>query len=166
MKFSIVLPVIAALSATSSALAIPTFSDVKGLFAIEKRETAIQATDRLLFSASLSTFTTAKSKKNPSTLDWSDDGCSKAPDSPLGFKFAPRCHRHDFGYRNYKKQKRMNETARKKIDDQFKKDLYAYCDTFSGLKSAQGVLCRRTADIYYAAVRAAGDGRIFNVKLP
>jgi Prokaryotic phospholipase A2 len=50
-------------------------------------------------------------------LDWTSDGCSDSPDKPLGFNFVPGCYRHDFGYRNYKKQGRFNETTRKTIDD-------------------------------------------------
>src|SRR5688572_9209654 len=35
-------------------------------------------------------------------FDWSTDHCSTSPDRPLGFDFRLSCHRHDFGYRNYK----------------------------------------------------------------
>lgn len=59
----------------------------------------------------------------------------------------------------------MTTANREKIDKQFKKDLYAYCDTFTGLAAANGVLCRRTADTYYNAVRAAGWARDFVVNL-
>jgi hypothetical protein len=59
----------------------------------------------------------------------------------------------------------LSSKNRKKIDDKFKADLYDYCKKFSGLSSYKGVVCRRTADIYYKAVRHAGDGRVFGVKL-
>ena len=45
---------------------------------------------------------------------------------------------------------------KKKIDDNFKKDLYHYCAQFSGLSSWKGVECRRLADIYVAFVRKYG----------
>jgi hypothetical protein len=35
-------------------------------------------------------------------FDWSTDYCSQSPDKPLGFDFKLSCHRHDFGYRNFK----------------------------------------------------------------
>ena len=44
-------------------------------------------TDRLLFSVSLPTFTTARNAKNPPGLDWSSDNCSWSPDNPFGFPF-------------------------------------------------------------------------------
>lgn len=49
---------------------------------ITKRETANAATDRLLFSESLSNFLYYKSIQSPGGLDWSDDGCSNSPDNP------------------------------------------------------------------------------------
>ena len=84
----------------SSALAAPTSS-------LEVRETAVQATDRLLFSSTISQFIAARNAKNPAGLDWSSDGCSSSPDNPLGFDFENSCYRHDFGYRNTKAQSRF-----------------------------------------------------------
>ena len=45
------------------------------------------ATDRLLYSTSMSAFLTAKRNKDPCSLIWTDDGCSNSPDKPAGFNF-------------------------------------------------------------------------------
>lgn len=45
---------------------------------------------------------------------------------------------------------------KKRIDDNFKNDLYDVCKKFSGLQSFKGVECRRIADIYVAFVRKFG----------
>lgn len=121
---------------------------------IERRQTA--TTDTLLFSSSISTFLSAKARRSPSTLNWTDDGCSNSPDKPSGFNFLPSCQRHDFGYRNYKAQARFTDSNRKRIDDNFKNDLYNECNKYTGLESFKGVACRRIADTYYVAVRTFG----------
>ncbi|MCP2256934.1 phospholipase A2 [Streptoalloteichus tenebrarius] len=106
-------------------------------------------TDEYLFSKSLSQFGTLRNQRPYSDqLDWSSDGCSKSPDAPLGYNFLPACHRHDFGYRNYKKQSRFSEANRKRIDDNFHNDMYAICGS--------SWTCKRTADVYYKAVREFG----------
>ncbi|KAG0639380.1 prokaryotic phospholipase A2-domain-containing protein [Tuber brumale] len=110
-------------------------------------------TDRLLYSTGMGAFLTAKRNKNPRNLDWTDDGCSNSPDKPAGFNFLDSCKRHDFGYRNYKKQHRFTEANRKRVDDNFKKDLYKECSEHFG---PIGSACRRIADTYYAAVRRFG----------
>lgn len=106
-------------------------------------------TDDYLFSKTLAQFSTIKAQRPyADQLDWSDDGCSWSPDNPFGFKFLPGCQRHDFGYRNYKKQGRFNESTRLTIDNNFKKDLYFQCGS--------NWACKRTADLYYNAVREFG----------
>ncbi|NUT97963.1 MAG: phospholipase [Saccharothrix sp.] len=106
-------------------------------------------TDDYLFSRTLAQFASIRSQTPyADQLDWSSDGCSWSPDNPFGFKFLPACHRHDFGYRNYKRQSRFNETTRLRIDDKFKADLYHQCDG--------NWACNRTADLYYKAVREYG----------
>ncbi|KAK2745518.1 hypothetical protein FQN57_003643 [Myotisia sp. PD_48] len=117
-----------------------------------------KVSDNLTFTVKIKSFQDSRKAKRPACCDWSSDNCSWSPDKPSGFDFIPSCQRHDFGYRNGKKQKRFNETYRKKVDDNFKKDLYAYCSKFSGLQSYKGVQCRRYADVYHAAVRRCGDG--------
>ncbi|SDC30719.1 phospholipase [Actinokineospora iranica] len=107
-------------------------------------------TDNYLFTQSLSQFqTTRANRPYANQLDWSSDGCSSSPDNPFGFNFVRACHRHDFGYRNYKRQGRFTETTRLSIDNKFKSDLYTIC--------AGNWACNRTADVYYAAVRQFGN---------
>lgn len=103
----------------------------RGIAWLTKRETDPEATDRLLFSTSISNFLYAKSIKNPGSLDWTDDGCSNSPDAPAGYNFLPSCQRHDFGYRNYKKQGRFTDANRLRIDNNFKSDLYNQCATYN-----------------------------------
>jgi hypothetical protein len=110
-----------------------------------------QVTDQYLFSTGLNSFQTVRAQQPyASQLDWSSDGCSSSPDNPFGFNFVKACYRHDFGYRNYKKQSRFNETTRLSIDNNFKTDLYVICNG--------NWACNRTADVYYAAVRQFGGG--------
>ena len=109
----------------------------------------VAVTDDYLYAKSLSQFTTLRAEQpHADQLDWSSDGCSYSPDNPFGFKFLPTCHRHDFGYRNYKRQARWNEANRLRIDDNFKADMYDQCGS--------NWSCKRTADLYYAAVRKFG----------
>ena len=109
----------------------------------------VAVTDDYLYSKTLSQFKILRLQKPyAGQLDWSSDGCSYSPDSPFGFKFQPTCHRHDFGYRNYKRQGRFTEANRLRIDDNFKADMYTQCGT--------NWTCKRTADLYYAAVREFG----------
>ncbi|GAA1303476.1 hypothetical protein Psi02_76700 [Planotetraspora silvatica] len=124
--------------------------------------TALRAkTDQYLFSISIGTFLTNRGYKYYITqLDWSSDGCSTPGlkvNKPGGFNFLPSCQRHDFGYRNYKKQSRFSEPNRARIDSNFKKDMYNVCNGYSGLLSALGVACRRYADVYYNGVRIFGN---------
>ncbi|KJK91627.1 hypothetical protein H633G_04548 [Metarhizium anisopliae BRIP 53284] len=91
-----------------------------------------------------------------SCCNWSSDNCSWSPDKPDGFNFIPSCHRHDFGYRNTKAQKRFTSDMKTRIDDNFKKDLYKHCSQFSGIWSFKGVECRRIADIYVDFVQKLG----------
>jgi hypothetical protein len=76
---------VALLGLVSLSVAAPT---------LEARETAQEATDRLLFRTSISAFESARNAQNPSTLDWTSDGCSSSPDNPFGFDFIQSCHRH------------------------------------------------------------------------
>jgi hypothetical protein len=112
-----------------------------------------QVTDQYLFSTSLSAFQTTRGRHpHAGQLDWSSDGCSSSPDNPFGFNFVKACYRHDFGYRNYKKQKRFNDTTRLSIDKGFKADMYKIC--------GGNWACDRVADIYYTAVRQFGGSSV------
>lgn len=86
----------------------------------DPRETQEQLTDRYLFSTVLPTFLQFRAQQNPTTLNWSSDGCSNSPDNPFGFPFTPACERHDFGYRNYKVQNRFDSDGRLRVDSNFK----------------------------------------------
>ncbi|KAF2649340.1 hypothetical protein K491DRAFT_610995 [Lophiostoma macrostomum CBS 122681] len=123
--------------------------------ALEARETAQEATDRLLFHTSISDFEAARNAKNPSTLDWTSDGCSDSPDNPFGFDFLHSCHRHDFGYRNYKAQGRFTSTGKASIDNNFHTDMFNQCAT-EDLTAA----CKAVADVYYYAVVEFGSKKI------
>jgi hypothetical protein len=109
-----------------------------------------QVTDQYVFSTGLNPFQTVRAQRpHASQLDWTSDGCSSSPDNPFGFDFVKACYRHDFGYRNFKRQSRFNETSRLSIDNRFKTDLYEIC--------AGNWACNRVADVYYAAVRQFGN---------
>lgn len=79
-----------------------------------------EVTDKLIFKTPLNDFVTSREKRDPSDLIWESDGCTHAPDNPMGFPFLPACQRHDFGYRNYRAQNRLNKATKKQIDSQFK----------------------------------------------
>ncbi|MGP4018145.1 phospholipase [Saccharopolyspora sp. 5N708] len=110
-------------------------------------------TDQYLFELSLDSFTETRGEQPyADQLDWSSDGCSMSPDEPLGYEFRTSCDRHDFGYRNYKKQERFTEANREEIDDNFRDDMYSVCGSDLG--------CKGTANIYYYAVREFGGASI------
>ncbi|KAF2738791.1 hypothetical protein EJ04DRAFT_26519 [Polyplosphaeria fusca] len=140
--------IISLLGLVSLSVAGPTLS---------ARETDAQATDRLLFSTSISAFEAARNALSPPSLDWSSDGCSSSPDNPFGFNFLQCCHRHDFGYRNYKKQGRFTDGGKASIDSNFKKDMYNQCQTEGG--AFEVAACKGVADVYYEAVKNFGSKR-------
>ncbi|KAL2157083.1 hypothetical protein VTH06DRAFT_7039 [Thermothelomyces fergusii] len=139
----------AAICFASSVLALPSASNAGA--ALASRQTLNQITDQYLFQISLPAFTAKRNARDPPSLIWDSDNCSWSPDNPFGFPFEPGCHRHDFGYRNYKAQNRFTDSAKLSIDNNFKSDLYYQCESVSA-KS----VCRALADVYYAAVRAFG----------
>ena len=107
-------------------------------------------TDNYLFSTSLTQFSQIRtSHPFDSQLDWSSDACSYSPDRPFGYDFTAACSRHDFGYRNFKKQSRFTEVNRKRIDDLFYSDMKQSC--------GGSLTCYGTAWTYYQAVRAFGS---------
>jgi hypothetical protein len=106
-------------------------------------------TDDYSFSKSLSQFSSIRnSRPYANQLDWSSDACSWSPDKPFGFDFTPACHRHDFGYRNNKRQGRWNAGKKLRVDDKFKADMYSIC--------GGNIACKGTANVYYSAVRKWG----------
>ncbi|KAK4149633.1 prokaryotic phospholipase A2-domain-containing protein [Chaetomidium leptoderma] len=133
----------------SSVLALPAPSEADS--SLVQRQTASQITDQYLYSITLPAFTSRRNARDPATLDWNSDGCTSSPDNPFGFPFVPACHRHDFGYRNYKAQSRFTAAGKLNVDNNFKTDLYYQCRS----SSVKGV-CEALAEVYYAAVRAFG----------
>lgn len=119
---------------------------------LKPRQNLEAATDALLFDDTMAEFQSARNSQNPSGLDWISDNCSNSPDNPLGFQFTPSCQRHDFGYRNYKKQKRFTGANKAEIDLNFKDDLYDECAKYGDDQDT----CEDTADVYYDAVRLFG----------
>lgn len=95
--------------------------------------------------------------------DWTTDGCS----GPIGdkgpaFNFGHPCHRHDFGYRNYKRLEELadedfwNEETKLVVDDQFLEDLRDHCSSRAFYEKH---LCLAWSQVYYLAVRAFGGWR-------
>ncbi|KAL8337595.1 hypothetical protein RB598_006479 [Gaeumannomyces tritici] len=89
---------------------------------VAPRQTAelVALTDRYSFELTLPAFSARHAARDPPTLDWTTDGCSSSPDNPLGFPFLPGCHRHDFGYRNFKIQTRFTESNRLRLDNKLR----------------------------------------------
>ncbi|PXY28012.1 phospholipase [Prauserella muralis] len=129
----------------TAAVAATLFTGAPAATAVD----AVAVTDRYLYEITLSQFaTTRATAPYGDVLDWSSDACSWSPDKPLGYDFTRACHRHDFGYRNYKRQGRFTETNRKRIDDRFHSDMKTIC---SGRWA-----CNSAAWTYYQAVRRFG----------
>lgn len=111
----------------------------------------------MMFRASLSTFVdVASSEKKDLRLDWSTDGCSAPIVGSTGrtFDFRTACHRHDFGYRNFKvidNGKWWTPAMRQRIDTVFRQDMLRDCNTRP--RTARK-LCRAWATTFYRAVRA------------
>ncbi|MFY1634384.1 phospholipase [Solwaraspora sp. WMMB335] len=85
-------------------------------------------------------------------FDWSTDYCSSSPDNPFGFDFRLSCHRHDFGYRNYKAAGQFS-TNKARLDSAFYEDLKRVCARYSGVSQTT---CLSLAWTYYQAVRIFG----------
>ena len=86
---------------------------------ISLRDDLETITDDYLFNITLNQFIVYRDAKDPSTLNWTSDGCTDSPDNPLGFDFEPACYRHDFGYTNYREQDRFTKAAKASIDSNF-----------------------------------------------
>ena len=86
-------------------------------------------------------------------FDWSTDYCSTSPDQPLGFDFRLSCHRHDFGYRNYKAAGSF-PANKSRLDDMFYNDLKNKCSTYNAFVRPA---CLSLAYTYYQAVKAFGS---------
>lgn len=155
-----------------SLVALATFSQVQALPTdslrrIARRQDFTALTDQFLFQDSIETF--INDRRNPKVYEphllWDSDGCSVPPqlepvvgdkDKPYGNDFLPSCHRHDFGYRNYKNQGRFTAENRKKVDDKFRADMLEWCEKNRNWPAKE--LCKITANTYYGAVRLCGGG--------
>ena len=89
-------------------------------------------------------------------FDWSTDHCSASPDNPLGFDFRLACHRHDFGYRNYKAAA-LFPANKPRLDSAFYEDMRRRCARYNSLVRPA---CYSLAWTYYQAVRAFGSLRV------
>ena len=111
----------------------------------------------MMFRTPLSSFiATTTSPARDARLDWTTDGCSAPVVGSTGrtFDFTHACHRHDFGYRNFKaidRGKWWTSSMRQRIDTVFRRDMLLDCD--SRPKTAKK-LCRAWATTFYKAVRA------------
>ena len=86
-------------------------------------------------------------------FDWSTDGCSASPDQPVGFDFRLSCHRHDWGYRNYKVMAQF-PANKARIDSAFYEDLKRKCATYNAIVRP---VCYGLAWTYYEAVSTFGS---------
>jgi hypothetical protein len=84
---------------------------------------------------------------------WSTDYCSSSPDQPLGFDFRLSCHRHDWGYRNYKAMSEF-PANKSRLDDAFYQDLLRKCRQYNSIVRPA---CNSLAWTYYQAVREFGN---------
>ncbi|MEU4159798.1 phospholipase [Actinoplanes sp. NPDC026670] len=87
-------------------------------------------------------------------FDWSTDFCSASPDRPLGFDFTLSCHRHDFGYRNYKAAGAFTDANKNLVDSAFYADLKRKC---AGYSAVVRPACLSLAWTYYQAVSIFGS---------
>ena len=91
--------------------------------------------------------------------DWSTDGCSGVPDTGFTFDFTHPCHRHDFGYRNFKRLEKQfaedtwNAVSKLLTDQMFRTDMREHC---LGRPILARPTCYTTAQVYYWGVRALG----------
>jgi hypothetical protein len=119
-------------------------------------ECTIHKYHELLLHTSMDDFLRAKEARQPPCFDWSDDGCTNAPDDIGEFDFLPLCKRHDFGYRN---GKAMDIFDREMVDDQLLADMSDMCEQVDGIGVSR-LICHGIADTYYAAVRAFGRKKL------
>ena len=152
MKFSVISSLLAA---APGIMAMPTSTSSETTSELVSRQSAntkMLKTNDLMWSYSMTTFLSRRKSKNPSYLIWTSDGCTKSPDKPFGWSFVKACYRHDFGYRNYKKQSRFNTTNKKRIDNKFRDDLYNVCDAEASNYTRRQ--CKVLADEYYHIMKA------------
>jgi hypothetical protein len=87
---------------------------------------------------------------------WSTDYCTGGPERPAGFDFRLPCHRHDFGYRNYKAFGEFKPN-RARLDKAFYADLKRQCSTYAIVLRP---ICSVLAWTYYKAARRYGAPKV------
>ncbi|MGX1762193.1 phospholipase A2 [Streptomyces lydicus] len=108
-----------------------------------------------------------RSGSNYFRFNWSTNGCNSSPEKlPGGYDFTYSCHRHDFGYRNYKTivgKAAWRRDHKKRIDDVFLQDMRQACQykpwadpLTPAMRKKMKAACLKSADKYYAAVRVLG----------
>ena len=115
--------------------------------------------DRLAFEVDLATF--EHDAPTPlSGFNWSSDGCSTPAIRDLdrwNALFKPACDRHDFSYGVYGRGgdvQDATETQRRRIDDQFLRDMNGICTaTYTWVRRAECLLVARG---YYTVIRQVG----------
>lgn len=92
--------------------------------------------------------------QNRQTSPWASTVRAPTPYARILTRAAVKkaCHRHDFGYRNYKRQCRFTKLGKERIDKNFKKDMYFQCGKHKATKG----LCKLIARLYYKAVKHWG----------
>ncbi len=94
-------------------------------------------------------------------LNWGTDSCStvggKAMNGAFLGSFGNACGKHDFGYRNHSGIfGRTNESDRKQVDNQFRRDMQDVCTQFGIVITGRTGACCGAAETMYRAVRTFG----------
>lgn len=87
---------------------------------ISDTEESKKLVDEYLFHITLDEFQARRAARDPPELDWTSDDCTNAPQNPLNYHFGQACQRHDFGYRNYKRERRFNILTKLLLDNNFR----------------------------------------------
>lgn len=84
-----------------------------------------------------------------------NDGCSRSPDYPFGYRFKPACESHDYGYELGRKGiVAKSKTNKDRIDNEFYNQLkWGTCPGYGWRKDH----CRRMALRYLTAVKYGGN---------
>ncbi|ROT35096.1 hypothetical protein SODALDRAFT_77671 [Sodiomyces alkalinus F11] len=95
----------------------------------------MEETDLLLFDTSIDSFRVHMRHEDPPEFDWSTPGCGHIEDHPYIFRHA--CMRWQWGVQQYVAQGRLTEEARRRLDDQYEKDVRRKCYNMIPIESCQ-----------------------------